>query len=145
MVSRSRVYGYQGTLLTSGRKRVAVWRTGIGDAAALDGVSMEAGPRDRGAMDMVSLDGGSSDVAPLNAGFPERGSKNTAFSALGFPRCMDPASLDVAAMDPASLDVVAMDPASLDVLSGYPGFGCHGYGVPRPRGQPLLLLPQTAF
>ena len=43
-----------------------MWRTGIRDAAALVGVSMEVGPRDRGPM-MVSLDDGSSDVALLNA------------------------------------------------------------------------------
>jgi len=44
---------------------------------ALNGVSMEAEPRDRGAIDMVSLDIGSSAVAPLDPSSPERGSLNT--------------------------------------------------------------------
>jgi hypothetical protein len=103
-----------------------VWRTGIADAAALDGGPMEAGP-----MDMASLPTASSAWGSLAA----------SVDAVA----MEPASLDAAAMDLASLDVAAMGPASLECGChgpGYPGFDCHGYGVSRPRGRPL---PSACF
>jgi len=73
-----------------------VWRTGIGDMVALNGVSMEAEPRDRGAIDIHGFPG----RRFLCCGSPGSELPGTrlpkyALSALGFPRCscLDPVSL----------------------------------------------------